>query len=113
MSDWGYPAHDGVSVRSACAPNSPVIEKLGLHLVRVYPDESPAAAAQGDALRIVTPSGKLGYVKAEDVVPLAERPDLLRQGRQRLEDRRRDRRRPSNSPLSRSIDARAAAAGSQ
>jgi hypothetical protein len=68
--DWGYPAKDGVAVRSALAPNSPVTEKLGLHLIRVYPDDSPAAAAQGDAMRIVTPSGKVGYVNGEDVLPL-------------------------------------------
>lgn len=69
-SDWGYTAHDGVIVHSTAAPNSPQIEKLGLQLVRVFIDELPAAAVQGDALRIVTPSGKFGYVKPEDVVPL-------------------------------------------
>jgi len=69
QSDWGYPVRDGVSVRSGAAPNSPATERLGLHLVRVYIDESPNAPQ--DVLRIVTPSGKVGFVKAEEVVPLS------------------------------------------
>src|SRR5947207_606551 len=52
-SEWGYTARDGVIVRSGPQPNSPQIEKLGLQLVRVYPEDNPAA--QGDSLRIVTP----------------------------------------------------------
>jgi hypothetical protein len=68
--EWGYPASDGIQVRSGAAPNSPVIERLGLYLVRVYPDDSPAAAVQGDALRIVTPSGKLGFINADMLRPL-------------------------------------------
>ena len=40
--------------------------------MRVYPDDSPAAAVQGgDVMRIVTPSGKLGYVPADAIMPLA------------------------------------------
>jgi hypothetical protein len=69
QSDWGYPMRDGVSVRSAAPANSPATEKLGLHLVRVYLDESLDASP--DTLRIVTPSGKIGFVKAEEVVPLS------------------------------------------
>ena len=70
-SDWGYPVGNGLDVRSGPTKNSPVIEKLGLHLVRIYPDDSPASAVQADALRIVTPSGKLGFVPAESILPLA------------------------------------------
>jgi hypothetical protein len=69
--DWYYPIHDGVNVRSAMAANSPVSEKLGLQLVWIYPDDSPAAAADPDTVRIVTPSGKLGFVKAEEIAPVA------------------------------------------
>jgi hypothetical protein len=60
--EWGYPIRDGVQVRAGAQPNSAALEKLGLHLVRVYPEETanPAAA---DATRIVTPSGKVGYVQ--------------------------------------------------
>jgi hypothetical protein len=70
-SEWGYPAASGVEVRSGPEPNAPVIEKLGLYLVRVYPDDSPASAVQSDALRIVTPSGKLGFIQADVLMPLA------------------------------------------
>jgi hypothetical protein len=48
-----------------------VIEKLGLHLVRAYPDDSPANAVQADFLRIVTPSGKLGFILVETLAALA------------------------------------------
>lgn len=69
-AEWGYPAQDGIPVRSGVAENSPVIEKLGLYLVRAYPDDSPAAAVAGNALRIVTPSGKLGFINADMLRPL-------------------------------------------
>jgi hypothetical protein len=65
--DWGYPTKDGVEVHAAAQANSPVIEKLGLHLVRVMPEEPPAGAPQQDPpfLRVVTPSGKVGYASEE------------------------------------------------
>jgi hypothetical protein len=70
-TEWAYPSRDGVEVRAEPARTSAVIEKLGLHLVRVYPDDSPASAVQGDVLRIVTPSGKLGFVPTQVLRPLA------------------------------------------
>jgi hypothetical protein len=70
-ADWGYPAAAGLEVRSGPAKNAPVIEKLGLHLVRVYADDSPAGAVNSEVLRIVTPSGKVGFVRAEAILPLA------------------------------------------
>jgi hypothetical protein len=69
-AEWGYPANAGIDVRSGPEPTAPVMEKLGLYLVRVFPDDSPAAAVHGDSLRIVTPSGKLGYVPIDSVLPL-------------------------------------------
>src|SRR3979490_2808613 len=69
--DWGYPVKDGVEVRSAAKPDAPVTDKLGLHLVRVYPDDSPAAAVQGpDFIRVVLPSGKVGYVAGDQLLSL-------------------------------------------
>jgi hypothetical protein len=69
--DWGYPVKDGVEVHGAARANSPVIDKLGLHLVRVYPEDSPASAVQGpDFVRIVLPSGKVGYVAGDQLLPL-------------------------------------------
>jgi hypothetical protein len=70
-SDWGYPVKDGVEVHAAAKPDAPVTDKLGLYLVRVYPDDSPAAAVQGpDFIRIVLPSGKTGYVAGDQLLSL-------------------------------------------
>jgi hypothetical protein len=63
--DWGYPSKAGVDVHAAAKADSPVIEKLGQHLVRVMPEEPPAGAPEPTFVRIVAPSGKVGYV-AED-----------------------------------------------
>jgi hypothetical protein len=69
--DWGYPIKDGIEVRSAARANAPVTDKLGLYLVRVYPEDSPASAVQGpDFVRIVLPSGKTGYVAGDQLLPL-------------------------------------------
>jgi hypothetical protein len=68
-SEWGYPAIDGLEVRSGPQPTSPVMEKLGMHLVRAYPDES--AGASQDVLRIVVPSGKVGFIPNDMLQPLA------------------------------------------
>jgi hypothetical protein len=69
--EWGYPVKDGVEVRSAGKPGAPVTDKLGLYLVRVYPDDSPAAAVEGsDFIRVVLPSGKLGYVAGDQLLSL-------------------------------------------
>jgi hypothetical protein len=70
-SEWGYPTKDGVEVRSAPGSTSPVIEKLGLYLVRAYPDDSPASAVQADFLRIVTPAGKVGFILGDALAALA------------------------------------------
>ena len=65
--DWGYPTKDGVDVHAAAKADSPVIEKLGLHLVRVMPEEPPPGAQPQDSpfVRVVTPSGKVGYASEE------------------------------------------------
>jgi hypothetical protein len=69
--EWGYPVRDGVEVRSAARADAPVLEKLGLHMVRVYPDDSPAAAVLGSgSVRIVLPSGKLGFVPTDALNPI-------------------------------------------
>jgi hypothetical protein len=69
--EWGYPVKDGVEVHAAAKPDAPVTDKLGLYLVRVYPDDSPAAAVQGpDFIRVVLPSGKLGYVAGDQLLSL-------------------------------------------
>jgi hypothetical protein len=66
--DWGYPVRSGLDVRESAAKNARVIEKLGMNLVWIYPD--PSAKDDDETMRIVTPSGKIGYVLAEDIVEI-------------------------------------------
>lgn len=69
--EWGYPIKDGVEVLAAGKAGAAVTDKLGLYLVRVYPDDSPAARVEGpDFIRVVLPSGKLGYVAGEQLLSL-------------------------------------------
>jgi hypothetical protein len=67
---WYYPAKDGVAVRSGAAPDSAVSGKLGMHLVWVHPDVSPAAAVHTETVRIVLPSGQFGFVASDALLPL-------------------------------------------
>jgi hypothetical protein len=66
-SDWGYAVKDGTEVRAQADPNTPVVEKLGLNLVRVLPDQNANAPP---FLHIATPSGKSGYVPMDALAPL-------------------------------------------
>jgi hypothetical protein len=66
-TDWVFPTRDGIEVRSAAKQNAPVVEKLGLYLVRVLPDDSPVLT---DFAKVLTPSGKVGFVPVESVVPV-------------------------------------------
>jgi hypothetical protein len=68
VGDWGFTAAPDVEVRAAAQPNAPVVEKLGLIFVRVMPDMAPNASQ--DFMRVVTPSGKVGFVAAEAINPL-------------------------------------------
>jgi hypothetical protein len=67
--DWAYPTQTGLEVHSGPQPNSPVVEKLGLHFVRVMQDNAPGDQ-QNPMLKVVTPSGKTGFVLAEALSPL-------------------------------------------
>ncbi|MGE0563091.1 MAG: hypothetical protein AB7O50_01130 [Pseudolabrys sp.] len=67
--EWAFPIENGIQVRAAGASSSPVVEKLGLHFVRVLADDTPAAAVAA-AVKIATPSGKTGYVQADTLAPL-------------------------------------------
>ena len=82
---------------SRCGPiaqaNAPVVDKLGLHLVRVLPDDSPANVVTVTFVKVMTPTGKIGFVPIDFGPAAGRRADVLRQGRQRLEDRRLCRRR--------------------
>ena len=65
--DWAFPTQSGLEVHSGPQPNSPVVERLGLHFVRVMQDPN---AEPGPMLKIVTPAGKTGFVPAEALSPL-------------------------------------------
>ena len=67
--DWAYPTQPGLEVRAAAQPNAPVVEKLGMHFVRVMED-STRPAEQNPMLKVVTPSGKIGFVPADAISPL-------------------------------------------
>ena len=66
-TEWGYPVSAGIDVHAAPQANAAVIDKLGLVFVRVMPEPTPVSAAY---VRIVTPSGKTGYVSVDAIVPI-------------------------------------------
>jgi hypothetical protein len=66
-TDWGYPVSAGIDVHATPQANGAVVDKLALTFVRVMPE---AKAASATYLRIATPSGKIGYISIDSVVPL-------------------------------------------
>ena len=68
VGDWGFTSAENIEVHASAQANSPVIEKLGMIFIRVMPDTAPNASQ--DMMRIVTPSGKVGFVAAEAINPL-------------------------------------------
>jgi hypothetical protein len=69
-SDWVFPLRDGIEVRSAAKRDAPIIDKLGLYLVRVLPDDSPANAVLAAFVKVLTPDGKVGFAPVEAVLPI-------------------------------------------
>ena len=71
-SEWGYTNKPDVEVRGSAKADAPVIEKLGQILVRIMLEDQPPAAGapQQQFLRVVTPAGKVGYVREEFIAPL-------------------------------------------
>jgi len=70
--EWAYPTKTGVEVHAAAQPNSPVVDKLGMTLVRVLPDsEQPANPNDPFLVHVATPSGKTGFVNSRALSPLA------------------------------------------
>jgi hypothetical protein len=65
-SEWSYPVAAGTEVRAAPTANAPVIDRLGLAFVHVSPDNKPTPPSY---LRVITPSGKAGYVLADAIAP--------------------------------------------
>ncbi len=70
-SEWGYANKDGVEVHTTAQPNSPVMEKIGVYLVRVLPDTVQGANPNDPLfLHIATPDGKTGFADAQLISPL-------------------------------------------
>jgi len=68
--DWAYPAKDGVEARSAAKADASVVEKMGMHFVRVLPDAAAPGGNAPDFVQVALPSGKTGFVSADALVPL-------------------------------------------
>jgi hypothetical protein len=50
-----------LEMHSGPQPNAPVLETLGMYFVRVMPDNG-AGSTDSPMLRVVAPSGKVGFV---------------------------------------------------
>ena len=68
-SDWAYPTQPGLEMHASAQPNSPVVEKLGMHFIRVLEDNSPGAQ-DSPMVKVVAPSGKNGFVSGDSISPL-------------------------------------------
>jgi hypothetical protein len=66
-SEWGYTMSPSTEVHDKPHAGAAVIDKLGTLFVRVSPDNAPGSAAYQ---RIITPSGKAGFVTIDAVAPL-------------------------------------------
>ncbi len=69
-ADWAFPIRDGIEVRAKASPDAAVVDKLGLHLVRVLPDDSPANAVFAAFVKVMTPPGTVGYVPVDALLPI-------------------------------------------
>jgi len=69
-ADWAFPIRDGIEVRAAAKQDAAVVDKLGLYLVRVLPDDSPANAVLATFAKVITAGGKVGYVPIDTILPI-------------------------------------------
>jgi hypothetical protein len=69
-SEWGYPLKADAEVHAAALATAPVVEKLGMTLVRVLPDSGQQGDANQPMLHIALPDGKSGFVDAQALSPL-------------------------------------------
>jgi len=67
VTEWGYPVSAGIEVHAAAQVSASVIDKLGLHFVRIMPE---AGSNPPSYMRIATPSGKTGYVSIDSIAPI-------------------------------------------
>jgi hypothetical protein len=68
-TEWAYPSAANLELRGKPDAKAPVVEKLAITLLRLYPDDKqPDSAA--DWMRLIAPSGKIGYVQFTGLMPL-------------------------------------------
>jgi hypothetical protein len=67
FGEWGFPVQNNIEVRAAPQANAAVIDKLGLYVVRVLNEGGPVSASY---VRVVTPSGKTGYIPSDTLAPI-------------------------------------------
>jgi hypothetical protein len=67
--DWAYPTQPGLEMRAAAQPNAAVVEKLGMHFIRVMEDGTEPSG-DNPMIKVVAPSGKVGFVPADAISPL-------------------------------------------
>jgi hypothetical protein len=67
VTQWGYPVSASIDVHALPQANAPVIEKLGLHFVRIMPESASDPASY---TRIATPGGNSGYVSIDSIAPV-------------------------------------------
>jgi hypothetical protein len=65
-ADWAYPTASGLEIRAKAEAGAAVVEKLGMVMVRILPEETDAS---GDWLKVVAPSGKVGFAPANALAP--------------------------------------------
>lgn len=72
VGDWVYPVITSVELRSAPRPNAPSVDKVGLTFIRMLAFDAANAKdpAAADFVRVMIPSGKIGYVKAAEIASL-------------------------------------------
>jgi hypothetical protein len=67
--EWAYPMEPSLEMRSSPQLNATVAETLRMHFVRVMPDDG-AGSTDSPMLRVVAPSGKVGFVPIDALSPL-------------------------------------------
>jgi hypothetical protein len=69
VSEWGFPVQAGIDVRATPSSAAAVIDRLGLHFVRVMADNGPGPAVPS-YLHVATPAGKTGYIPSDVLAPI-------------------------------------------
>jgi hypothetical protein len=67
VTEWGYPVSAGIDVHATAQASAPVIDKLGLHFVRIMPETTSNPPSY---MRIAMPGGKTGYVSIDSIAPI-------------------------------------------